>query len=335
VPRVTVFMPVHNNARYLSGAVASILEQSFSDLELLIIDDGSTDETSEVLDSLSDSRVRIVRNDTNLGIPVTRNLGLDLARGEFLAFLDSDDIARPDRLDKQLGFLEANPDHVAVGSWATEIDEEGVRHRTLRRPLSWDRIRARTLFLGTIRTPSVTGRVDILRKFRFLPEFPVCSDSDYWVRVAQEHKCANLAEPLIDYRIHPSSITKGQKSTVRRYKMSIAAYQLDALGMKFNQQDLLNHFQLRKPKNHDFNERYIEWAQDWLKRLVVANQRSSVYPDLEFNRAVGERWCAIYLSCRGQSNSPIQLFDSRMRDSTLPYLSRGIPLGLRYGFGVA
>lgn len=328
-------MPVHNGSRYLRSAVDSILSQTFADLELLIIDDASTDETSQILDSISDPRMRIVRNEINLGVPLTRNLGLDLAADEFIAFLDSDDVARRDRLQRQVDFLENNSDHVAVGSWATKIDDEGNRGSVLRRPVTWDRIRARTLFLGTIRTPSVMGRVDVLRKFRFLPEFPVCSDSDFWVRVALEHKCANLVEPLIDYRIHSNSITKSRKAEVRERKMSIAAYQLESLHVTYDERDLLNHFRLRKPKNHEFDADAIAWTRDWLQQLVAANQKHLVYPKAEFERAVGERWCAVYFACRHQQSSPIDLFDMPIRNSTLRYLAKAIPLGLRYGFGVA
>jgi hypothetical protein len=245
------------------------------------------------------------------------------------------DVARRDRLQRQVDFLENNSDHVAVGSWATKSDDEGNRGGVLRRPVTWDRIRARTLFLGTIRTPSVMGRVDVLRNFRFLPEFPVCSDSDFWVRVALEHKCANLVEPLIDYRIHSSSITKSRKADVRERKMSIAAYQLESLHVTYDERDLLNHLRLRKPKNHEFDADAIAWTRDWLQQLVAANQKHSVYPKAEFERAVGERWCAVYFACRHQQSSPIALFDMPIRNSTLRYLAKAIPLGLRYGFGVA
>jgi glycosyltransferase involved in cell wall biosynthesis len=327
-------MPVHNGATYIASAVNSLLTQSFSDFELLVIDDGSSDETPEILGSIRDPRLRIVRNETNLGVPATRNLGLDLVKGEFIAFLDSDDVARRDRLDRQVRFLQKNADHVAVGSWARMIDENGTPGSILRRPLTWDRIRARTLFLGTMRTPSVMGRVDVLRKFRFRSEYPVCSDSDFWVRVALEHRCANLTEPLIDYRIHSSSITKSQRPEVRERKIAIARYLLESLEVDFDQQDLENHFKLRKPKKQRFDASYIDWVRDWLPKLVAANRAHSIFPVSEFNRAAGERWCAVYLSCSRGSDCDIDLFDPAVRTATLPYLSRVIPLGLRHGFGI-
>ena len=104
-PTVTVFIPVYNREHYISEAIESILTQSFPNFELLLVDDGSTDRSVEVLRSYDDARIRVVCNEHNLGIPQTRNRGLELARGVYIALLDSDDQACPDRLIKQVAFL--------------------------------------------------------------------------------------------------------------------------------------------------------------------------------------------------------------------------------------
>lgn len=320
MPRLTVFMPVYNGSAHLDAAVESILAQSFTDFELLIIDDGSTDETPELLQKFDDPRVRVVRNDVNLGVPATRNLGTDLARGEYLAMLDADDIAKPHRLETQVRFLDRNPDHAVVGSWAREIDENDVRKNILRRPVTWERLRARLLFLGTIRTPSAMGRLDVLKSYRFRSKFPVCSDSDYWVRIALEHRCANLPIDLIDYRIHSDSLTKSNRDRVKDRKIAIAAYLLEQLDVKFDDFDLENHFKLRRTKRHTFDADDVDWAEAWLRKLIEANDRREIFPKSEFARAAGERWCMLLIS-RGSPPIGLRPLRPGMRGPMLSFLA--------------
>lgn len=301
MPRVTVFMPVYNGSAHLDAAVESILAQSFGDFEFLIIDDGSDDETPNLLQKFDDPRLKILRNDVNHGVPATRNRGIDLARGEYLAMIDCDDIAKPERLEAQVRFLDANPDHTVVGSWAREIDENGVRKKLLRRPVTWERLRARLLFTGTIRTPSAMGRLDVLRSYRFRSEYPVCSDSDFWVRVALEHRCTNLPIELIDYRIHSSSLTKSNSERVKGRKIAIARYLIESLDVKFDDSDLENHFKLRRPNRHQLDAEYVDWAEVWLRSLIEANDRCEIFPKVEFVRAAGERWLKLFVA----SGSPL------------------------------
>jgi len=146
-PKISVVIPVYNREKYVQSAVDSILSQTFSDFELLVIDDGSTDGSIAVVQSYSDPRIRFVRNNTNLGVSATRDKGIQLARGEYLAFLDSDDCAYPDRLRKQTAFLDNHPDYAAVGSWSEWMSEEGhPSGRIKRKPTSSKEIAAWRLF---------------------------------------------------------------------------------------------------------------------------------------------------------------------------------------------
>jgi len=336
-PPVTVFMPVYNRERYLRTAIDSVLSQSYEDFELLVLDDGSTDGTPEILANLTDPRVRIVRNDSNQGIPAARNRGLDLARGEFLAFLDSDDVAHRHRLARQLRFLGRNPDHAVVGSWARKIDAVGRRKRVLRRPLTWNRIRSRLLFMGTLRTPSVLGRTAVLRGYRFRSEFPVCSDTEFWSRVVLDHRCANLPEPLICYRKHDGNVTGRDVAFTRERKLAVIEQQLGRLGVEFSRDDLERHWSLRKGKPRDsVTPEYVDWAREWLLTILAANGRAGLYPEPDFTQAVGERWCHLR-AWDGKTNrgGRVKLFDPALRVPVRSYLRQRIPLRLRYGSGVA
>jgi len=336
-PRITVFMPVYNRETYVEASIESVLAQSFRDFELLILDDGSTDRTPEILDEVRDSRVRVVRNETNQGIPAARNRGLELARGEFLALLDSDDLAHRKRFAKQVDFLDRNADHALVGSWARKIDAKGKRKKVLRRPLTWERIRARLLFMGTLRTPSVMGRLDVLRRYRFSAEFPVCSDTDYWRRIVLDHRCANLPEALICYRKHDGGITGSNVEFTRDRKLAIIADQLGKLGMRYSAEDLERHWYLRKGKpTHAVTPEYVEWAREWLLGLLAANSVSHLYPEPHFTEAVGERWCHLHAwDASTKRRGGVRRFDEALRAPVSAHLRRRVLLRLRYGKGIA
>ncbi len=335
-PRVTVFMPAYNREGLVGQAIDSVLAQTLADFELLVIDDGSTDRTPEVVSGYADPRIRLVRNDANLGIPRTRNLGIELARGEYVAMLDTDDLAHPERLEKQVRFLDRHADHALVGSWAWRIDGQGRRSGALRRPLTAERVRARLLFRGCFRTPSVMARRSVISRYRFSTDFPVCSDSDFWVRVALDHRGANLPECLISYRMHEGGITKQRAALVRDRKIAVTAYQLERLGVRFDADDLARHYDLRKPRKFRPDAAYMEWAEQWLLRLSEANRSRRLYPEPQFGHAIGERWFELVRRARRLGARSRGLFSSAPlgRRSSV-YLVHRTALRTRYGRGAA
>src|SRR2546423_6687976 len=124
-PRVSVLMPVYDVAKYLREAIDSILGQTFTDFEFIIIDDASTDRSAEIINSYNDPRIRFIQNEKNVGLIATLNRGLDLAYGEYLARMDQDDVSLPERLAKQVAFMETASDVAASGTWARDIDDKG------------------------------------------------------------------------------------------------------------------------------------------------------------------------------------------------------------------
>src|SRR5688572_15667789 len=209
-PKVSVFIPVYNRERYLCVAVNSILAQTFTDFELLLVDDGSTDGSLALLERYAarDRRVRVEANGTNLGIPRTRNRGLELARGEYIALLDSDDYAYPGRLEAQVRFLDAHPDHVQVGSWGSFMDDAGrLRRRLRRQPVASADVDAELLFRCCLSNRSIMARAAVLRSYGYREEFPRCQDYDMHVRLAERHRMANLPSILVCGRQHSGRFT--------------------------------------------------------------------------------------------------------------------------------
>jgi glycosyltransferase involved in cell wall biosynthesis len=200
---VTVLMSVHNDLRYLPQAVESILRQSFGGFEFLILDDGSTDGSADYIASLADPRVRLVRNETNLGLTRSLNRGLDLARGAFVARMDADDVALPERLARQVEFLESHPDVGIVGSSRVLIDEAGETIANAPAAETDLRIRWKCLLGNPFAHPAVMIRRGVLDRhaLRYDEAYRTAQDYELWTRLLAVTKGHNLPEPLIQYRL--------------------------------------------------------------------------------------------------------------------------------------
>src|SRR5574337_1125077 len=296
-PRVTVLIPVYNREKYVAAAIESILAQSFTDFELLLIDDGSTDGSAKILRSYTtDPRVRLMCNEHNLGIPRTRNRGIDLARGEYIAMLDSDAWAYPTRLEKQVAFLDHHSDFAVVGAWATEMDAIG---RSLRRvkilPVLPGELQSRLLFTSCHHHSSIMARTAVLQEYRYREQYAVCEDIDLFVRVARRYKLGNLPKILLCRRVHTSGITREKAQLVKEKSLEIVGVQLAELGVEFTPADLERHFfLLRMDRLQSTPDRkYLEWASAWLLKLQAANQRALRYPERSLARMVGEIWFVV------------------------------------------
>lgn len=207
-PRVTVLMPVRNGADHLRDAIDSILAQTFSDFELLVIDDGSTDATPEILREVRDARVRVVTHPRNLGLVPTLNEGLGIARGQWVARQDHDDLSHPERLSRQCAYLDAHPECVLVGTEAFAMVGDEARAYRLLRPPSTESIRWYLCFDNAFIHSSVMFRRDlVLKEFGAYPASLHSEDYALWSRMARGHTTANIAEPLLTYREHPASVT--------------------------------------------------------------------------------------------------------------------------------
>jgi len=204
-------MAVYNGADSVGEAVGSILRQTLSDLELIVVDDGSTDGTADVLASVDDARVKVCTNPSNVGLSASLNRGIGEARGEYLGRLDHDDSALPELLEEEIGFLRTHPGHVAVSCWHI-AQEEGQCDRIRRPPVDDLSIRWQMLFGTPMPHPGLMVRASALRAVRGYDESLPCTvDYDLEARLAGVGKLHNLPEALIAYRIRP-----GQMSDVRR-----------------------------------------------------------------------------------------------------------------------
>lgn len=208
---VTVLMPVYNAERYLAGAVDSILGQSFTDFELLIINDGSTDGSRRILAGYRDSRIRIVDTE-NQGVAASLRQGVELARGEYIARMDADDESRSDRLAVQKQMLDLHPEVVLVHSWVDCIDADG---RRVRKDAGSRHSGAVTKWLLLWQNvpfhPTVMMRTAALRAngLNYRIETNRAEDFDLWNRLATAGEFLCVPQPLVCYRVHADSVTRG------------------------------------------------------------------------------------------------------------------------------
>ncbi|MEP6668721.1 MAG: glycosyltransferase [Chthoniobacter sp.] len=220
---ISVIMPVYNAAPYVGEAIRSALAQTLGDFEFIIIDDASTDGSREVLASFTDPRCRVLANATNLGAAETKNRGLAEARGEFVAFLDADDVAVPQRFARQVEWLRAHPNVGLVGSSIEHIDGAGnsLGFFDLSEP-DPGALRARLCTQNRIAQSSVMLRASALGMLRFRKEFEPAEDYDLWVRLASQSELVVLGDVLVRYRIHDQSVSARKNAAMLR---AIAAIQ--------------------------------------------------------------------------------------------------------------
>jgi len=210
VPTVSVLMPVHNGERFVEGAVNSILSQTFDDFELIIVDDGSTDKTHEIVSRLAtkDSRIRLIHSSGRQGIAKTLNKAARQALGPLIARMDSDDWAHETRFSLQIGAFRQDENLVLCGSNATHVDEQmrPLFHTVL--PVSdWD-IRCAALFENPFAHPSVMMRTEAFHRVgRYNEEFSTTQDYELWTRLFTQGEVRNLSESLVKMRRHGESVS--------------------------------------------------------------------------------------------------------------------------------
>ena len=202
-PKVTVLMPVYNGERFLRDAIESMLRQTFDDFELLIVNDGSTDGSRDLIRSYADQRIRLVEHEKNRGIVASLNTGIECACGEYLARMDADDVSLPHRLDAQVAFMEVHPEVGVCGGWMRTIDA----HEALWQAAEWhEQIKIALLFTSAIFHPVAMMRMRLLTRNRYDEDFLHVEDYRLWLTLVEQTQLHNLQDVLLLHRIHHGNI---------------------------------------------------------------------------------------------------------------------------------
>lgn len=229
-PKISVVMPVLNGEKYLAEAIESILNQTFQDFEFIIVDDGSTDRTPEILQSYAqkDPRIQILTNPINRGIGYSRNRGIALSRGEYIANMDADDWCLPERFEKQVNFMDSHPDVAVLGTACVIVANDGKSQRKLVHPSQPGLIRWHLLYGVPVIQPSTIIRKKVFENPDLLYDEGVPPAEDYalWVKLAPNYKFSNLRDILYRYRWHESNISVTKILAQQNYAQEISQKQV-------------------------------------------------------------------------------------------------------------
>lgn len=232
VPAISAIVPTYNGEQFLRAAIESILNQTFQDFELIVVDDHSNDNTPSILAELEDSRLNVITNERNLGIAAATNKGLALARGKYVALQDHDDISLPHRFQAEVEFLDSHPNAALVGTAASQIDENGSVSQTLTQPTDDLELKWGLLFGCCFHHTSLMIRRSVILNeggYRDDPSFPFAPDYDLFSRVGERYPVANLPEPLVLWRRHSDNTSLSNAQQQKRSEVVISFRNVCAL----------------------------------------------------------------------------------------------------------
>ena len=317
-PTVSVLMPAYNAGSTIAASVESILRQSRADFELVVVDDGSTDNTQDVLSGFQDPRLRRVRHEQNLGLPVALNRGLETCLGTYIARMDADDVCSRDRLEKQVGLMERDGSLVVVGSWARVTDGKGTLWKM---PTGSDEAQAEVAFRSPFIHPSVVIRSGALGSHGLRYDETLthaAEDWDLWRRLRQVGGFANVAEPLVTYTVSMTGPDAHVSQVKWRNGTSVVRRLLGELGIDDDEEGVRLHQKIGSRLPMATMEE-VTRCREWLNELRGANATRDVYPDQAFLAALARAWFDVCYS--SASLGPRILTEYRKAD-----------LGPGYGF---
>ena len=289
---ISIVMPVYNGEKFLREAIDSILGQTFSDFEFIIVDDGSTDNSRDVIRSYTDPRIRMVENKRNLGVSASRNKGMKMSRGKYIAMMDADDISLPKRFAKQYDFMETNPKIDVCGTQREDFGNRTKKFVVLNRH---EEIVTNFLFSCKINQPSVFMRKDIMHSLEGLynTEYRLTEDYELWIRLfLNGAKFANLDETLIRYRWHGSNVSVAFANEQRLEASEARKKLLEQLNIKDVDVKTQLHETLKSGKNLDQDT--IERVYGWVGELLEANHKTGLFPEEVLKKRLARCWFRIH-----------------------------------------
>jgi glycosyltransferase involved in cell wall biosynthesis len=239
VPLVSVLLATHDDARFLGEAIASILEQTLTDLELIVVDDASTDETEAVLAGLDDGRIVVLKNENRAGLAASLNRGLDRATGRYVARLDADDAADSERLQRQVALMRATPELGVVGTGIREVDSDGKPGGIHLMPHGARALRWHALFSSPFFHPTVLVDREVLDRhgLRYDPSFLESEDYDLWTRAFEFTDGDNLQDILVHKRIHAGQASLRRAEMQESFQRQIALREIARVAPTLSPED--------------------------------------------------------------------------------------------------
>jgi glycosyltransferase involved in cell wall biosynthesis len=285
-PLISVITAVYNGASHIEETIESILNQTLGDFEYIIIDDASSDDSVERILGYTDSRIKLIRNAVNSRLVNTRNRGLNMSSGRYIALIDHDDVADKSRFEIQHGFLDKESDFILVGSQSENIDEDGaLLAPRIAREDTPEQLLVRLLFRNPFVNSTLFFRRGGENPMSYRPEFPLAEDYDFITRIAQRGKINIVPDKLIKYRIHSANYSSAARTDILALGREVKRQQLQRLGVTFSEDELLLHSGIEH-QALTLNSPTLKAIAAWFKKLRDANDRTHLYAKQSFNSVI-------------------------------------------------
>ncbi len=301
-PKISVLTSVYKGEEFIKAAADSVLNQTYTNFEWIIINDATPDGSIKVLENYSDPRIKIYHNENNIGLAASLNKGWELCKGEYIARVDTDDVCRLDRFKKQLAFMESNKDISVMGSW---VNQTGDWTGVWKTPATHEEIKCKLLFNSAMAHPTVFIRKKDFddNGFRYSEELRKIQDYDLWSRAIQKLKFVNIPEVLLDYRIDigakSAEVLKKSNETI----YAIRANQLKNLGIILSSEEADNlHF----ASANQLEKVDAKVLKRIFTHIIKANQLKGIYNSHYLTKLIGRTWIRLWLK------QPLSIFKSNL-----------------------
>jgi glycosyltransferase involved in cell wall biosynthesis len=284
-PKITVLLPIYNCEMYVLTAVESILNQTFTDFEFLIIDDASTDTTVSILKKIDDSRIQLIEKPVNSGYTNSLNYGLQIAKGQYIARMDGDDISMPERFVHQIAYLETHPEVVVCGTTYKIVGND----KRITIPEHHEAIKIGLLWGNCILHPSVMIRKKVLDDFLIIYDTSKepAEDYDMWVRLLSKGKLHNLQEVLMEYRVYGNQVSRKRAEEQKKNDVQAKFKMLQYLGIDWDMDE--HHFLERNFRKTDaIGFKDLKIFKQVQHKLSVANASNCFFDSKGFSQYLVE-----------------------------------------------
>ncbi len=298
---ISVVMPVYNGEKYLKEAIDSILNQTYTNFEFIIINDGSTDKSEEIIKSYKDKRIILVNNEENLRLPRTLNKGIDLAKGQYIARMDADDVSLPHRFAKQVEFMEKNPEIGVSGTGVKYIGfpEFGLSDswtkylaflpKRITNPYSDSEIlKCCLIFYNPLIHPSVMMRKSMLdeNEIRYSLLTNEAQDLEMWISCSKHFKMSNIKETLLLYRLHSGQT--GKTSAKKQVGIAIGSRKrwFDEIGFDFSEEEYNKFTEPFKSNAVGLDKDFIVEYQIWLAKIIEMNKEIKYFEQQALEKTI-------------------------------------------------
>jgi len=298
-PVLSIVMPVYNAEQFIRESVSSILSQTFRNFELIIVDDGCSDASIDIVNDFRDPRIKILVNKENSGIVFSRNRGLGEAKGKYVAQFDADDIAMPQKFEKQIGFLRDNPRFGLIGSWAKHIDEKskatGIKWKVNATP---NQIPAILLFRNYFVQSAVVARKEVLPEAYYSEGYDLVEDYKMWFDISRISMVWNFPAYLVRYRVHSNSSSIRAEDKMQMLEMKVFRYIYETLGFRFTEEHFKTLWLLKSGSGIQAGAQ-LEQIKNLLKQIYLENQRLGVVDQPALEKVIKNRWLKACVRAKG------------------------------------